>query len=229
MGDLMFDWLKYPLVMGYDVAGEVVEVGEGVDPTQFKIGDRAVGHAVGMDKRSNKNSEGGFQKYTVLRINMVSRIPADMPYEKACVLPLCLSTASCGLFMKDQLTLQFPSVTPRSTGETLVVWGGSTSVGSNAIQLAKATGYEVITTASPKNFDYVKQLGASYAFDYRSPATVKEIINLLKDKHAPVHSLLGMGRWMLASTSSLPLRGGSLFPRPVEVQIFITFQLASLV
>ena len=170
-----------------------MEVGRDVDPTQFKVGDRVLGSAVGMDKRSNKNSEGGFQQYTVLRTNLASRIPADMPYEKACVLPLCLSTASCGLFMKDQLALQLPKVTPRSTGETLVVWGGSTSVGSNAIQLAKAAGYEVITTSSPKNFNYVEQLGAAYAFDYHSPTTVKDIINLLKGKNCAGAIAIGHG------------------------------------
>jgi NADPH:quinone reductase-like Zn-dependent oxidoreductase len=45
MGDMVFSWIKYPLVLGSDVAGEVVEVGPAV--TRFKVGDRVVGHAVG--------------------------------------------------------------------------------------------------------------------------------------------------------------------------------------
>jgi hypothetical protein len=49
-------------------------------------------------------------------------------------------------------------------------------VGSNAIQLATAAGYEVITTASPRNFEYVKSLGASQVFDYNSPSVVPDII-----------------------------------------------------
>ena len=56
------------------------------------------------------------------------------------------------------------------------MWGGSTSVGSNAIQLAAAAGYEVITTASPRNFDYVKSLGAAQVFDYNSPSVMPDII-----------------------------------------------------
>ncbi|RYG58662.1 Zn-dependent oxidoreductase, partial [bacterium] len=76
----------------------------------------------------------------------------------------------------DQLGLQHPALDAKPTGQTLLVWGGSTSVGSNAIQLAVAAGYEVITTASPKNFEYVKQLGASQVFDYNSPTVVKDII-----------------------------------------------------
>jgi NADPH:quinone reductase-like Zn-dependent oxidoreductase len=72
-----------------------------------------------------------------------------------------MSTAACGLFQEDHLALQRSSALPKPTSKTLLVWGGSTSVGSNAIQLAVAAGYEVFTTASPKNFDYVKKLGAA--------------------------------------------------------------------
>jgi NAD(P)-dependent dehydrogenase (short-subunit alcohol dehydrogenase family) len=48
----------------------------------------------------------------------------------------------------------------------VIITGGSTSAGSNAVQLAVAAGYEVISTASPKNFEYVMKLGASHVFDY---------------------------------------------------------------
>ena len=193
MGDLMFGWLKYPIILGTDVAGEVVEVGKGVDASRFKVGDRVIGNAVGMDKRSNKSAEGGFQEYTVLRTNMASPIPADLSYEKACVLPLGLSTASCGLFMKDQLALRYPCVPPRPTGKTLVVWGGSTSVGCNAIQLAKAAGYEVIMTASPRNFDYVQKLGASHVVDYHSPDAVRDIVKLLHNRACAGALAIGHG------------------------------------
>ncbi|KAL1642560.1 putative secondary metabolism biosynthetic enzyme [Diplodia intermedia] len=180
MGDMMMGWIKYPFVLGDDLAGEVVEVGHGV--TRFKPGDRVLGHAVSIDKRSNRSCEGAFQEYVVLRTNLVSPIPDDLSYEKACVLPLCMSTAACGLFMKDFLALELPTPkTPRnSTGQTLLVWGGSTSLGSNAIQLAVAAGYNVITTASPKNFDYVTQLGASRVFDYRSSTAVADITAAMK-------------------------------------------------
>jgi NADPH:quinone reductase-like Zn-dependent oxidoreductase len=179
-GNLMFTWIKYPFIMGSDVAGEVVEVGKGV--TRFKVGDRVLGQAVGMDKRSNKFSEGAFQEYTVLRTNLASPIPDSMSYESACVLPLGMSTAACGLFMKDFLALPFPTVSPKHTGKTLLVWGGSTSVGCNAIQLATAAGFEVITTASPKNHDYLKKLGAVEVFDYRSPTVVKDIITAFENR-----------------------------------------------
>ncbi|KAL3417107.1 zinc-binding dehydrogenase [Phlyctema vagabunda] len=179
-GGMMYQWLKFPFVVGVDVAGEVVEVGPGV--TRFKIGDRVIGHSAGTEKEYNTTAKSAFQLYTVLQSHMTSPIPSTMSYEDACVLPLCLSTAACGLFQKDQLGLEYPTVTPKSTGKTLLIWGGSTSVGSNAIQLAVAAGYEVFTTASPRNFDYVKKLGASKVFDYKSKTTIQELIRAFEGK-----------------------------------------------
>jgi NADPH:quinone reductase-like Zn-dependent oxidoreductase len=177
-GSFLYRWLKYPAVLGTDVAGEVVETGPGV--TRFKAGDRVLGHAVGVERDHNNPAEGAFQDYTVLQANMAATIPASMPFEDAAVLPLGLSTAACALFGKDCLALNHPSLSSRPTGETVLVWGGSTSVGSNAIQLAAAAGYEVITTCSPKNFGYVARLGASHAFDYHSPTVTDDIISALK-------------------------------------------------
>ena len=180
VGNMMSAWIKYPFVLGSDLAGEVVEVGKNV--TRFKVGDRVLAHALGVEKKRNSPAESAFQAYTVVLPHMAAPIPSTMSYENAAVLPLGLSTAACGLFQKDQLALQYPSANPKSTGETLLIWGGSTSVGSNAIQLAVAAGYEVITTASPRNFEYVKKLGASQVFDYHSQTAVQDIIAALKGK-----------------------------------------------
>ncbi|PSS18796.1 hypothetical protein M430DRAFT_19391 [Amorphotheca resinae ATCC 22711] len=191
LGNLIFSWIRYPFIMGSDLAGEVVEVGEGV--TRFSPGDRVLALAVAMDQRSNKAAEGAFQEYTVVRQNLTAPIPDAMIYEKACVLPLCLSTAACALFQKDHLALQYPSTAYQPTGKTLLVWGGSTAVGSNAIQLAVAAGYEVVTTSSPKNFAYVSRLGARSVFNYRSPTAVKGLIRTLKDKDCVGAIAIGNG------------------------------------
>jgi len=191
IGNLIYSWIKYPSILGSDLAGEVVEVGAGV--TRFSVGDRVLGHAVGTDKKRNSAAEGAFQAYTVVLAHMAAPIPSAMSYENAAVLPLALSTAACGLFQKDHLALQYPSATPQPTGQTLLVWGGSTSVGSNAIQLAVAAGYEVITTSSPRNFDYVKKLGASQVFDYNSTTVVEDVIQAFKGKTIAGALAIGTG------------------------------------
>ncbi|CAM6129774.1 unnamed protein product [Calypogeia fissa] len=170
--------LKYPTPLGQDVAGEVVEVGSAV--TRFRVGDRVLGHAVGVV--SQRNCDQAFQQYCVLVDNLVSPIPGSMSFEAASVLPLALSTAACGMYEKEYLNLQVPSVTPKPTGQVLLVWGGASSVGSNGIQLGVASGYEVFATASAKNFDYVKKLGASQVFDYRSKTVVDELVEALKGR-----------------------------------------------
>ena len=179
-GTLTYRWLNYPTVLGSDVAGEVVEVGRAV--TRFGVGDRVLGHATGTDKDSNSAAEGAFQQYTVVLERLACPIPDTLPFEDAAVLPLAVLTAACGLFQTDQLGLRHPTLDAEPSGETLLVWGGSTSVGSNAIQLAAAAGYEVITTASPRNFEYVRSLGAAQVFDYNSPGVVPEVIAAFKGR-----------------------------------------------
>lgn len=105
-----------------------------------------------------------------------------MSFEQAAVLPLAISTAAAGLYEKDHLNLQHPSLNPKSTGQSLLIWGGSSSVGALTTQLAKASGYEVVTTASPRNFDFVKSLGADHVLDYNSKTIVDELVDLLKGK-----------------------------------------------
>lgn len=184
-------WVKLPFILGTDIAGEITEVGKGV--TRFKVGDRVVAHAIALDKSVNRACEGGFQEYTVLREHMTSPIPKSMSYETACVMPLALSTAACALFQKDYLALPFPIINPTASGKTLLVWGGSTSVGCNAIQLARATGCEVIATASPKNHNYLKTLGAAEVFDYRSTTVVSDIISSFQDRSLAGAVAIGTG------------------------------------
>ncbi|KAL0933795.1 zinc-binding dehydrogenase family superfamily [Colletotrichum truncatum] len=192
-GDILYGWVKYPAILGNDAAGEVVEVGSGVDSKRFQVGDRVLAHAVGLDKRSNKSSECAFQEYVVVRSNLTTPIPDTMSFEEACVIPLGASTAACGMFMKDYLGLQYPNINSEPNGQTLLVWGGSTSVGCNAIQLAVGAGYNVIATASPKNFEYLKKLGAKEVFDYRSPTVVRDIIQSLETQTSAGALAIGAG------------------------------------
>lgn len=171
--------LTYPVVMGGDVAGEVVSVGPGV--TAFQPRDRVIGTASWL--AHGRNDMGGFQEYTVLEAVLSCRIPAAMSYEAAAVVPLCFSTAAAGLFQDEYLGLRLPAEPRReSVNQTLLVWGAASCVGCNAVQLAAAAGYEVVATASPKNFDMVRGLGAARVLDYRSPSVVAGLVTAFEGR-----------------------------------------------
>ncbi|MFH9405282.1 zinc-binding alcohol dehydrogenase family protein [Streptomyces sp. NPDC017638] len=199
---LALPWLSFPAVVGSDVAGEVVETGAGV--TGLHPGDRVLGHAFGVDKSRNRAAESAFQHYVVLMQHMVSRIPDSLTFAQAAVLPLALSTAATGMFQQDHLGLAMPGAEPVDHAETVVVWGGSTSVGSNAIQLARNAGYQVVATASPHNFDHVRALGAAHAVDRNSPGAVEEILERIGG--GPLAGILAIGSRSLPKTVTLAAR-----------------------
>lgn len=178
---------EYPTVLGEDVAGQVVEVGDGV--VDLRIGERVVAHCArspsAEDHHLTPGATGAFQQYVVVQRNAIAQLPSSIRTSVGVVLPLGISTASAGLFQKDFLNLPFPSPeqpAPKPLNRILLIWGGSSSVGSCAIQLAKAAGAIIITTASPKNFAYVKTLGAEEVFDYRAEDVEDQIVKWLQSK-----------------------------------------------
>lgn len=93
-----------------------------------------------------------------------------------------------GLYAKDYLALPAPSASPAhrsGSGMSILVWGGSSSVGAAAIQLAKASGLTVLATASARNLDALKSdMGVDHVFDYKSTNVVKDIVSTVKDLHS---------------------------------------------
>ena len=176
LGEVMLGHVRYPAVLGEDISGTVVAVGEGV--TRFRVGDRVL--AVASAITSNVPAEGGFQLYTIVREWFATPLPEHVSFEQACVLPLALLTSSLGLFGKDYLGLDLPTVPARVSDEktprVVIIAGGASAVGGTAVQLAASAGYKIISTASPKNFDYVKRLGASDVFDYKSATLVDDLV-----------------------------------------------------
>ena len=199
---LILPWLTFPAVLGSDVAGEVVEVGS--DVTRLRPGDRVVGHAFGIERDRNRAAEGAFQHYVVLMQRMVTPIPDDLAFEQSVVLPLTLSTAATGMFQQDHLGLAMPTIDPVDRNETVLVWGGSTCVGINAIQLARCSGYRVVATSSPRNFDYLRSLGAAGAVDYHMPTAADELVELIGDR--PLAGTLAITRGSLVPTLSIASR-----------------------
>jgi NADPH:quinone reductase-like Zn-dependent oxidoreductase len=84
--------------------------------------------------------------------------------QSTATISLATITAALGLF--HEMGLPLP---PETCGASILIWSGSTSVGQYTIQLAKAAGCFVITTASSARHSYLKELGADVCFDYKDP------------------------------------------------------------
>lgn len=105
----------------------------------------------------------------------MAKVPDGMALREAVVSGLCAATSAMYLFGKNYLHLESPRIGSPRRRETVLVWGGSSAVGSNAIQLATSAGYDVVTTCSGRNFDYVRGLGAVQAFDYNNVDVVADL------------------------------------------------------
>ncbi len=113
---------------------------------------------------SGKDEDGGFQLYSAAIAAKTVKLPDSVSFAQGSVIPLALDTAAVGLYSKVAdgfLGLPLPSLNPTSSGKTIVLWGGSTSVGCMAIQLAVASGAKVVAIASEHNHKLCKDLGAS--------------------------------------------------------------------
>lgn len=156
----------YPVILGCDVAGTVEAVVPGsAAASKFRVGDRVFGFC----------ANNGFQDYVALEHKLMTKIPGDMPYRDPVVLGLCIATSAMLLFGEDYLHLDYPKLGAPKNGKTVLVWGGSSAVGSNAIQMVTAAGYDVIATCSKKNFDYVKGVGAVKVFDYNDADVTEKV------------------------------------------------------
>jgi NADPH:quinone reductase-like Zn-dependent oxidoreductase len=199
-------------VIGEDVAGVVVKTGSLV--TRVKKGDRVLGYSIALG--TNEPAHAGFQSHSVMPELTVAPIPASLSFEQAAVVPLGLSTAAAALYGKDFLKLPYPKLSSAAADSTvkksILVWGGSSSVGGNTIQLAVASGIQVYTTCSRRNFDYVKALGASQVFDYSDETSV---VNQLVDamfgtKLLGAVDTIGDEKTLKASASVIDKLGGGM-------------------
>ncbi|KAE9366718.1 GroES-like protein [Stipitochalara longipes BDJ] len=176
-----------PLTVGCDFSGIVEEIGTAVTQP-FKLGDRVWGFAHTCN--TAQPEDGAFAEYLVVKADVTQNVPEYMGFEEAASLGLQVYTVGQGLY--QSLQLPWPTE-PVGADERfpILIYGGSTAMGSLAIQMAKLSGLEVITTCSPKNFAFVKSLGADKAFDYRSPATGSEIRTYTNNKLRYVWDTIG--------------------------------------
>lgn len=171
-----------PLILGLDFAGEILELGSEV--TEFEVGQRIIG-------ATSAKNQGTYREKIVVSKNKIVLIPDPVSYQEAATLKTAGITAYQSLFTKGNL----------KESETVLIHAGAGGVGHIAIQLAKIKGAKVIATASTKNHEFLKSLGADEVYDYKDPSfyDALEPIDLVVDS-------IG-GQTQLASLKVLSLSG----------------------
>ncbi|KAL0951908.1 hypothetical protein HGRIS_008563 [Hohenbuehelia grisea] len=166
---------SYPLALGFSAAGTVAEVGEGVD--DLKVGDRITAFSYHGTKAK------ALQQYSIQPRNVCAHIPDDLPLEEAATIPDNFVTAFYTIF--NQLGFPIPQYFPPQhppplAAVPILVYGGGSTAAQYAIQLLNLAGYKnIITTASPHHHDFLRSLGATSTFDYRSTTLAEDIAKVV--------------------------------------------------
>ncbi|NHN60862.1 MULTISPECIES: zinc-binding dehydrogenase [Halorussus] len=138
-----------PTVIGYDVSGVVEAVGEEV--TDFAEGDEV------FYTPEIFGEQGSFAEYHVADESIVARKPENLSHSEAAALPLAAATAWEAIVTRGDV----------DAGETVLVHGAG-GVGAHAVQIAAASGAQVVATASPETVEQTEEFGATRAIDYES-------------------------------------------------------------
>jgi putative PIG3 family NAD(P)H quinone oxidoreductase len=150
---------------GLEVAGDVVAVGDGI--TRHKLGDKVMSLVAG----------GGYAQYCIAQDAQAMAVPPSLSMTEAGAIPETLMTVWHNVFERGAL----------QPGETLLIHGGSSGIGTMAIQLAKALGSKVIVTVgSQDKADACLKLGADAAINYKTQDFVTETRKATNDTGANV-------------------------------------------
>jgi NADPH:quinone reductase-like Zn-dependent oxidoreductase len=145
-----------PLTLGSDLAGEVISLGS--DVSHIAVGDQIFGV-------TNPQFLGAYAEYATASAAMLSRKPSSLSHIEAAAVPVIAVTAWQGLFDHAQL----------KTGQLVVIHGAGGNVGALAVQLARRAHLRVVATASSKDIDYVRALGADKVVDYQTQRFEDEV------------------------------------------------------
>lgn len=137
-----------PLILGSDLSGVVEATGRGV--TKFKAGDEVYGLA-------NTEFVGAYAEYALASEKTMARKPRSLNFVEAASAPVVAVTAWQMLF----------DYAHAKAGQKVLVLGAAGNVGAYAVQMARNAGLEILATASLKDLDYVRRLGAGTVIDYR--------------------------------------------------------------
>jgi synaptic vesicle membrane protein VAT-1 len=155
---------KPPCVLGYEVAGEVESVGEGVD--SVKVGDRVVAGT----------RFGGQSDLVSVAEDQVLPLPERLSFEQGAAVPVNYATAYCALVVMAGL----------KAGERALIHAAAGGVGTAAVQIARHHGAEVFGTASASKHDAIRDLGVAHAIDYRTQDFEQEVMRLTDGKGVDV-------------------------------------------
>ena len=141
---------RFPFVLGFDGAGIVAALGDGVD--EFNIGDRVTGTANQL-----RGDWGSYAQFFKAAAGRLAKLPDNVDLRSAAAIPIAGVTAWEGIV----------EICAMHAGQQILINGGAGGVGSYAIQLARWRGARVAATASANNLDYLHSLGVERAIDYR--------------------------------------------------------------
>jgi alcohol dehydrogenase len=150
---------RFPLILGHDCAGEVIQIGERV--TRFKVGDR-------IFSRPRNGRIGTFAEFIAIDQSEAAPMPTNLNYQEAASLPLVALTSWQALVDVAQLKAR----------QKILIHAGSGGIGTFAIQLAKHIGAEVWTTTSGKNLEFVRSLDADHVINYQNEKFEQRVNNL---------------------------------------------------
>ncbi|KAI0648660.1 GroES-like protein [Trametes meyenii] len=161
----------FPAIIGAEAAGTVIAVGGNV--ANFKVGDRVAAQNVNRSRATS-----AFQQYIALPAALTVKLPSNISLDEAGGLAAGANCAALGLYNKHPDATGFKLVAPWEeggrgayAGKPIVILGGASTVGQNVIQFARLSGFSpIITTASPRNAEFVKLLGATHVVDRSLPA-----------------------------------------------------------
>jgi NADPH:quinone reductase len=173
-------------VPGLEVSGRIIAVGN--DVNGLNVGDEVCALV----------ASGGYAEYCVADSALCLPIPAPLSLLEAAGIPETYFTVYDNVFTRGRL----------AAGETLLVHGGSSGIGSTAIQLAKQAGVTVYATAgSPDKCDFCRSLGADVAIDYRSKDFVEEVRQLTGGRGVDVVLDMVGGPYIARNLSVLAFEG----------------------
>lgn len=150
----MLKWIipeQLPAVLGFDVAGEITEVGYSAKQQGWNIGDQVMAF-------SDKTLGGGYAEYLAVDSKVIIAKPEHCSFEEAAGIPLAATTAWKALVKLGKL----------HAGDDVLINGASGGVGTFAVQIAKALGSKVTAVCSEDNHDLVRELGADETIDYHA-------------------------------------------------------------